>query len=496
MLSALLWLPVVAALLVTLDGRRARGIALAASIAECALALVLALRFDPADPGLQMVERLPWVTPLGLHYHLAVDGLALPLVVLGTLLGAVAVYTSPPFLPRPRLYYALLLLVVTGLLGGFLAHNLLLFVLFYELLLVPLYLLIAIWGDSERRGYAAMKFLAYTAVSGILVLGAFLGIALYAGTPAAFDAPAVTTTALPLTTQLVLLTLLVFGFGIKIPLVPVHTWLPDAYTEASVPVAILLGGGVAKLGCYGLLRFGVELFPTTWHLVAPGLAAVGAITAAVGALAAIAQKDVKRMVAYSSVGHMGYLLLGAAAGTHLALLGTVVQMVSHGLILAALFHLVGLIEAKVGTRDLDRLGGLMNPVRGLPLVSALLVLVGMASAGIPGLVGFIAEFLVLQGSFAVFPVETLVCVACSGLTAVYFVVLLSRTCFGRLDNTTAYYPLVRWSERAPGLVLTLLILALGVQPGWLTRWSEATTGRLAQSQVIGALLPSPIAPTH
>jgi len=180
------------------------------------------------------------------------------------------------------------------------------------------------------------------------------------------------------------------------------------------------------------------------------------------------------MVAYSSIGHMGYVLLGGAALTALSLTGAVAQMVAHGLILAMLFNLVGLVEAKVGTRELDVLNGLMNPIRGLPLVSSLLVLGGMASAGIPGLAGFIAEFLVFQGSFSVFPIPTLFGVVGTGLTAVYFVILLNRTCFGRLDNSIAYFPPVLPIERTPALILAALIIFLGVQPTWLVRWAEPT----------------------
>lgn len=234
--------------------------------------------------------------------------------------------------------------------------------------------------------------------------------------------------------------------------------MPDAYVESSPPVTILLGGILAKLGTYGLLRFGLGLFPETWQIVAPGIAIVVTFSVLYGALAAIAQQDIKRMVAYSSIGHMGYIVVAAAANTQLSLVGAISQMVAHGLILAILFHLVGVVESKVGTRELSVLNGLMSPVRGLPLTSALLIMGGMASAGIPGMVGFAAEFLVFQGSFPVFPIPTLLCIIASGLTAVYFVILLNRTCFGKLDNDTAYYPKVIWSERTPALVLAVVIL--------------------------------------
>ena len=353
------------------------------------------------------------------------------------------------------------------------AENLLLFIIFYEIELIPFYLMIAIWG-GEKRGYASIKFLLYTAMSGLLVLAAFLGIGFLSNTTN-FDYNSLTTQSFEINTQLILLGLIVVGFGIKIPLVPLHTWLPDAYTEATPATAILLGGILAKLGTYGLIRFGLQLFPQAWTIISPSLAIIGTITVMYGALAAIAQRDIKRMVAYSSIGHMGYILVAAAAGTELSVLGAVAQMVSHGLILALLFHLVGIVERKAGTRDLDILNGLMNPIRGLPLVSALLITAGMASAGIPGLVGFAAEFIVFQGSFTTFPIPTLLCILASGLTAVYFVILLNRTCFGKLNNDLAYYPKVLASETIPALVLTAIILFLGIQPNFLVKWIEPTT---------------------
>jgi NAD(P)H-quinone oxidoreductase subunit 4 len=408
-----------------------------------------------------------------LSYQLGVDGLSLLMVALNSLLTWIAIYSSGKQTERPRLFYALILLVSGGVAGAFLAENLLLFFLFYEIELIPFYLLISIWGGANRS-YAAMKFLIYTAVSGALILATFLNLVWLSGS-SSFDYQSLNSQALPATAQFLLLMSLLIAFGIKIPLVPFHTWLPDAYVEASTPVAILLGGVLAKLGTYGILRFGMSLFPEAWATLAPSLAIWGTVSVLYGALAAIAQKDIKRMVAYSSIGHMGYVLLGAAASNSLSLVGTVSQMVSHGLILAILFHLVGIIEAKVGTRELDVLNGLMNPIRGLPLTSALLVLGGMASAGIPGMTGFIAEFLVFQGSYSTFPLATLLCVVGTGLTAVYFVILLNRTCFGKLDNNLAYYPKVQWAEEVPSLILAALILFLGVQPTWLVRWSEPTT---------------------
>lgn len=491
MLSAAIWVPILGAAIVgfipgNINAHQLRWLTLAIASTVLLWFGYLGTQFDFTTSGLQFQEFLPWLEALGLNYKLGIDGLSFPLLALNALLTWIAIYSSSKTIERPRLYYSMILLANAGIAGAFAAQNLLLFFLFYELELIPLYLLINIWGGL-KRGYAATKFLIYTAISGSLILAAFLGIS-WLSNSASFDYQDLNTQGLSLQVQLILLTVMLVGFGIKIPLVPLHTWLPDAYVEASPPVAIILGGILAKLGTYGLFRFGLGLFPETWAIVAPGLAILGTISALYGALSAIAQKDIKRMVAYSSIGHMGYVLLGGAAATPLSLVGTVAQMVAHGLILALLFHLVGVVETKVGTRELDVLNGLMNPVRGLPLISSLLVLAGMASAGIPGMVGFISEFIVFQGSYPVFPLLTLLCVVATGLTAVYFVILLNRTCFGKLDKNS-YYPKVQWAERIPALVLTVLIFILGVQPNWLVRWSEPTTTAMASTvQVSESLL--------
>lgn len=481
MLSLLLAIPTLGALLVgffpgNLETKRLRQLTEIFAVLTLLWSLFLLAKFSLTDTQFQFQEYLPWIPQLGLNYSLGVDGLSLPLIVLNGLLTGIAIYSIGPNLDRSRLYYALILLINAGISGALMASNLLLFIIFYELELIPFYLMIAIWG-GEKRGYASMKFLLYTAFSGLLVLAAFLGIGLLGGN-GSFDYNSLMAADFSDTTKLILLTLVLVGFGIKIPLVPLHTWLPDAYTEASPGTAILLGGILAKLGTYGVIRFGLQLFPDTWVTIAPVLAIVGTITVLYGALSAIAQKDIKRMVAYSSIGHMGYILVAAAAGTPLSVLGAVSQMVSHGLILALLFYLVGIVELKAGTRDLDVLNGLMNPIRGLPLTSALLITAGMASAGIPGLVGFAAEFIVFQGSFTSFPIPTLLCILASGLTAVYFVILLNRTCFGKLDNELAYYPKVLPSENIPALVLTAIIFFLGIQPNFLVKWIQPTTDNM------------------
>ncbi|MUH01403.1 NADH-quinone oxidoreductase subunit M [Scytonema sp. UIC 10036] len=495
MLSTLIWLPILGAAVIsllprTIPASNIRLTALTTSGIVLLWNIFLLLKFDVSNSGLQLQEYLPWNETLGLSYQLGADGLSILMLILNSLLTWIAIYSSEQKTERPRLFYSLILLVSGGVAGAFAAQNLLLFFLFYELELIPFYLLISIWG-GEKRAYAGIKFLIYTAVSGALILATFLGTVWLTGSTD-FNYNTLSTQTLSTALQIILLCGIVLGFGIKIPLVPLHTWLPDAYVEASAPIAILLGGVLAKLGTYGVLRFGMALFPEAWSILAPSLAIWGAVSAVYGAVTAIAQKDIKRMVAYSSIGHMGYILVAAAASTPLALIGAIAQMVSHGIILAILFHLVGVVEAKVGTRELDKLNGLMSPMRGLPLISSLLILGGMASAGIPGMTGFISEFIVFQGSFSVFPIPTLLCVASSGLTAVYFVILINRTCFGKLDNNLAYYPRVLWSEKIPAFVLAAIIIFLGVQPKWLVRWSEPTTAMVtAIPPIEKAIAPQP-----
>jgi NAD(P)H-quinone oxidoreductase subunit 4 len=482
MLSVLILIPLLAALLLglwpqPLTSGQARLVALITAGMSLVWSLVVLSHFDPQLASLQLTENLPWIAALNLRYQLGVDGLSMPLVVLNAFLMGIAIYCTDLKLERPRLYYSLILVINAGVVGAFLSQNLLLFFLFYELELIPLYLLIGIWG-GQRRGYAATKFLLYTAVSGILILAGFLGIA-WLSDSLSFDYAGLQTENFALSSQIVILVTLLLGFGIKIPLVPLHTWLPDAHVEASTPVSMILAGVLLKLGTYGLLRFGVQLFPAAWHILAPGLAILAVITVLYGALNAISQTDMKKMVAYSSVGHMGYILLAAAAATPLSYLAAVVQMVSHGLISALLFLLVGVVQKKTGTRDIEVLRGLLTPERGLPLIGSLMIVGVMASSGMPGMIGFISEFMVFTGSFAVFPIQTLLSMVGTGLTAVYFLLLVNRTFFGRLTPALSNLPAVLWRERIPGAVLALLIVILGLQPSWVYRWSEVTMANFA-----------------
>jgi NAD(P)H-quinone oxidoreductase subunit 4 len=493
MLSVLIWLPLIGAILIgVFPAVRARSIALAIAGLLLIWSLTLLFQFDANSIAPQFRETMPWVESLGLNYRLSLDGLSLPLVVLNSLLTVIAIYISDPEIQRPRLYYILLLILYVGVAGAFLADNFLLFFIFYELELIPLYLLIAIWGGA-RSGYAATKFLIYTALSGVFILGAFLGLILLTGSTSFNYSPLLGQT-LPLAQQLILLGAIVIGFGIKIPLVPFHTWLPDAHVEASTPVSVLLAGVLLKLGSYGLLRFGLGLFPDAWAAVAPWLAWWAVVSTIYGSAIAIAQTDMKKMVAYSSIGHMGFILLACAAATPLSIAGTVFQMISHGLISALLFLAVGVVYQKTGTRDLNILRGLLNPERGLPIIGTLMIVGVMASAGMPGMVGFISEFIVFRGSFPVFPTQTLFSMIGTGLTAVYFLLLVNRAFFGRLttqaggtpDPDSLVLPIILWRERLPGLLLAVLIVVFGLQPDWVLRWSTTSIASLSQPVAVVA----------
>ncbi len=474
MLSALILIPLIGAIVIGFfskkEGKISRNLAMFISVSVLFINIYLGWQFDTKISGFQFSEYIPWLDWLGLNYSLGIDGLSFPLVCLNSLLTVIAILITNTSISRPRFYYSMLLLLSCGAAGAFLAQDLLLFFLFYELEIIPLYFLIAIWG-GQRRGYAAMKFLLYTTVSGILVLASFLGIVWLSGADS-FAYEALRSHNLPLATQLLLLAPLLVGIFIKIPIFPFHTWLPDAHVEASTPISVLLAGVLLKLGTYALLRFAIGLFLNAWVYIAPWMAILAGISTLYGASCAIAQKDMKKVVAYSSIAHMGYILLGASATTRLSITASVFQMVSHGLISALLFMLVGIVYQKTGTRDVESLRGLLNPERGLPVTGGLMILGVMASSGLPGMVGFISEFLVFRGSFPMFPIPTLLCLVGTGLTAVYFLLVINKVFFGRLTESLANLPSVKWVELAPAFSLLFFIIAFGIQPNWVVHWSE------------------------
>ena len=476
-LSCLIWLPLLSAILIIFffkqqDSNYCRLFAIFISIILLILTLVIIFKFNINDPEIQFYESFLWIKKIGLNYSLGVDGLSLPLLCLNNLLTLITIYSSGKNIQRQNFYYGLIFILNSGISGAFLSQDLLLFLIFYELETIPLYFLLVIWGGI-KRDYASIKFLIYTSISGILVLISFLGLVWLAEIPT-FNYWSLRSHSLSLTHQLFLLIPLLIGLSIKIPIVPFHSWLPDTHVEASTPVSILLAGILLKLGTYGLLRFGIGLFPDGWVFLSPVLATLAVVSALYGASCAIAQKDMKKVVAYSSIAHMAYILLASSASTPLSLNAAVFQMISHGLISALLFLLVGIVYEKTGSRDVDFLSGLFNSQHGLPITGSLIILGVMASSGIPGMIGFIAEFLVFRGSFPVFPIQTLLCLIGSGLTAVYFLLMVNRVFFGRLTPRLVNIPRIYWSERSPALLLTVLIITLGIQPNWLLRWSETS----------------------
>ena len=488
MLLLVLLLPLGAGVAIpVLNPQLARPVALAVAAAQVALGLVMAL--GAQDLSAYAITQ-SWLPQLGLALDLGLDGVSLPLVLLASALTAMAVMATPASQERPRFYFSLLLATNLGLVGAFLARNALLFVFAYELILIPTTLLVASFGGAKRAG-AAVRFLTYGAASGLTLLAAVLafvwlqpgaGVGSITGSgqgALSFAYADLAQHALSPENQRWVMALVLLAFGLKLPVVPLHGWQPATYSQAPTPVAMMLSGAVSKLGAYGLLRFGLELLPDTWAAWSPWIAAVGAISAIYGALNAIAQLDMRRLVAYSSLGHMGMLVLALAAATPLSLQGVVAQMLAHGLIIALLFCVVGMIEAKTGTSSIAELSGLLNPQRGLPFTLGLMFLGLMAAAGVPGLAGFVAELLVFEGSWTAFPLPTLVCLVASGLTAVYAVRLFNRVGFGRLDNARADWTSTTWSERLPAMVLAAAVLIAGVWPQALTGLSESTTAGLA-----------------
>ncbi len=408
MLSLVIFLPVLTGLVVLTirDPRAARRVALAGALATLALALWLWAAASPDAFGVSWRERAAWIPAIGASYHIAAGGVSLPLIALSSLLCAVALAYTSRDLEKGASHPFLLLLIATGLNGVFAAQDLLLFYLFFEVALVPMYFIVGAWGGPERR-YAAMKFFLYTRAGSLAMLLGFLGLYL-AAEPRTFSLPALIR-AQPLADSPAAATAVFFalliGFGVKIPLVPLHNWLPDAHVEAPTEGSVVLAGAQLKLGGYGLVAVMLPLLPDAvarWSWLLIGLGLAGMVW---GALAALAQDDMKRLIAYTSVNHMGYVALavGVAAATgdlavrQLALNGAAVQMVSHGLLTGGMFLMVGMLHHRTGTRDIRAVGGLLGEMPGF---AALFALLAFGSLGLPGLSGFIAEFQVISATLS------------------------------------------------------------------------------------------------
>ncbi|QLE40676.1 NAD(P)H-quinone oxidoreductase subunit 4 [Nostoc sp. C052] len=397
-LTAIVLLPLVASLLIPVlpdkDGKRVRWYALGVGIADFALMCYAFWKhYDASSASFQLVENYAWVPQLGFNWAVSVDGLSAPLVLLAGFVTTLSIFSAWQVDHRPRLFYFLMLVLYSAQVGVFVAKDLLLFFIMWEVELIPVYLLVCIWGGQRRR-YAATKFLLYTAAASIFILVAALAMGLYGGGNMTFDITALASKEYPLSLQLLLYAGLLIAFGVKLAVFPMHTWLPDAHGEASSPVSMILAGVLLKMGGYGLIRLNLELLPDAHIYFAPVLAILGVVNIIYGALNSFAQTNMKRRLAYSSISHMGFVLLGIASFTDLGINGAMLQMISHGLIASVLFFLAGVTYDRTHTMVMKDMGGIGQA---MPKVFALFTIGTMASLALPGMSGFAGELSVFVG---------------------------------------------------------------------------------------------------
>jgi NADH-quinone oxidoreductase subunit M len=393
-------------------------VAIASSLLPLGAALWMLVQFETGVGGFQFVEDVSWYQPWGISYHLGVDGISLLLVVLTALLFPISLLASTSIKDRVHGYAAAMLFLEAGIIGVFLALDLVVFFVFWEVMLVPMYFIIGVWGGG-RRVYAAIKFFLFTAFGSALMLAGILSLAFLArdqlGAPT-FDFVKLLDVDLARTAQFWLFAAFGLSFAIKVPLFPLHTWLPDAHVEAPTAGSVILAGVLLKMGTYGLIRFNLTLFPEATVGLVPVLATLAVIGIVYGAVVAIVQKDIKRLVAYSSVSHLGFVVLGIFALTVQGLQGGVIQMVNHGLTTGALFLLVGMIYERRHTREISQFGGLGSV---MPIYAGVFLFTAFASIGLPGLNGFVGEFYILMGSFLTLPVWAIIAATGVVLAAVY-----------------------------------------------------------------------------
>ncbi len=430
-LTIAIFLPVVMAPPTYLLGRKnrktARWLGLGATAATFLTSMAILALYPMGSSGFQMTEKAPWASSFGLNYIVAIDGISLPLLLIATTLSLLAAAGSWDLInTREGEYYALLLLLETGIIGVFTSLNLILFYVFWEIVLVPMFFLIGIWGGPRRR-YASMKFLIFTYVGSVFMLFGFLALYAWTRSPS-FDyadlARGVSSLTVPM--QIAISVTIFIGFAVKLPIVPFHTWLPDAHVEAPAPVSVLLAGLLLKMGGYGLIRFNLVLFPDANAILWPAFATIGLITMVYGASVAIVQQDLKRMIALTSVNHMGYVMLGTftavTISTTIGVSGAVFQMFTHALAIGCLFLMSGYIHEHAGTRNIDELHGLRGK---MPQTIPLLILASMAAMAVPGLANFISEYQVIQGALTANYIFILSIIA-PALTVGYFLWMLRR----------------------------------------------------------------------
>ena len=401
LVDLLLFLPVIGALLLVpmRSESGVRALTLAVTILQFAIAVCLYLRFDPGAANLQFVTRVPWIAAWGVDYHVGLDGMNLLLVLLTACLGPLVVAGAFSAIQKDvKLFYAMVLLIQFAMMGTFLAQDLFLFYVFWEAMMIPMFLIIGIWG-GERRVYATFKFVLYTAFGSILMLAALIylvyNLQVSTGT-ASFAFDDLYKARLPLSTQEILLAAFALSFAIKVPVVQLHTWLPDAHVEAPTAGSVILAGVLLKMGTYGFMKLGFPLFPDAARVATPLIAALAVASIVYGACLALVQNDIKKIIAYSSISHLGYVMLGLASLDLIGIQGAIVQMVSHGLTAAGLFLMVGMIYERCHTRELAAYGGLAKI---LPVYSVFFAILTLASIGLPATSGFTGEFLVLLGAF-------------------------------------------------------------------------------------------------
>src|SRR5262245_3065906 len=424
--------------------------------------------FNPATTGFQFVEQAPWIPSIGAQYFLGVDGFSTLLILLTTMMGFIAVLSSwTAITERVKEYYIFLLVLQTGMLGAFMSLDFLLFFLFWEVMLVPMYFLIGIWG-SDRRLYSAIKFFLYTLVGSVVMLLGILALYFaYHNDPAnagayTFDITKYHQYRFAAGLQWWVFLAFFLGFAIKVPMFPFHTWLPDAHTDAPTAGSVILAAILLKMGTYGFLRFSLPILPEASHAFVPLMAFLSIIGIVYGALVALAQKDWKRLVAYSSVSHMAVVMLGMFALNPVGITGSIVQQLNHGISTGALFLLVGIVYERRHTREISEYGGLSKV---MPVYAAIFLIMTMSSIGLPTLNGFIGEFLILQGVFV--KSKAWAAFAASGvvLGAAYMLYLYQRTMFGKIENPKNER-LLDLSQREFATFAPLIVLAvwIGIYP--------------------------------